>query len=135
MMKSLVFDPIRKKKVVLTPEESVRQQLIRLLSEDLGYPVNLMSCEYSITINGLKYRGDLVLLNRECKPLLLAECKAPSVKITRTTFEQILRYNMALNVKYLLLTNGINTYFAAFNSEVNKYQYLTEIPSYNELSE
>jgi hypothetical protein len=134
-MKPLVFDPIRKKKVVLTPEESVRQQLIGLLSNKLGYPVNLMSCEYSISIDGLKYRGDLVLLNRDCRPLLLAECKAPSVKITRTTFEQILRYNMALKVKYLLLTNGVNTYFAAFDSIANKYQYLTEIPPYNELSE
>ncbi|MEN6619016.1 MAG: type I restriction enzyme HsdR N-terminal domain-containing protein [Rikenellaceae bacterium] len=134
-MKTLVFDPIRKKRVVLTPEEGVRQQLITLLHKNLGYPVNLMSCEYSISINGFKYRGDLVLLNKDLKPLLLAECKAPSVKITRDTFEQVLRYNMALNVKYILLTNGETTYFASYDNSLNNYQYLTEIPSYNELSE
>ena len=134
-MKALVFDPIRKKRVALTPEEGVRQQLISLLHSRLGYPINLMSCEYSISIGGLRYRGDLVLLNKDLKPLFMAECKAPSVKITRDTFEQILRYNMALGVKYLLLTNGETTYFASFNKSINNYQYHTEIPPYNELSE
>ncbi len=134
-MKSLVFDPVRKKKVALTPEEGVRQQLISLLHDRLGYPITLMCCEYSISIDGLKYRGDLVLLDKCLKPRLLAECKAPSVKVTRETFEQIMRYNMALNVKYLLLTNGITTYFASFDNSSNNYKYLTEIPSYNELSE
>lgn len=134
-MKSLVFDPVRKKKVVLTPEEGVRQQLIDLLCNRLGYPVNLMSCEYSISIDGLKYRGDLVLLGRNLKPVLLAECKAPTVKVSRGTFEQILRYNMSLKVKYLLLTNGVDTYFAVFDKESNNYKYLNEILPYNELSE
>lgn len=134
-MKIQVFDPIRKKRVVLTPEEGVRQQLIAMLCNQLGYPLNLMSCEYSISINNLRYRGDLVLLNKSLKPLFLAECKAPTVKITRDTFEQILRYNMALNVKYILLTNGETTYFAAYDNSLEKYQYLTEILPYNELSE
>ncbi|MFA6334483.1 MAG: type I restriction enzyme HsdR N-terminal domain-containing protein [Bacteroidales bacterium] len=134
-MRSLVFDPVRKKKVVLTPEEGVRQQLIDLLHNRLGYPINLMVCEYSMSIGGLKYRGDLVLMNKELKPLLLAECKAPSIKVTKETFEQIMRYNMALNVKHLLLTNGVTTYFASFDRCSNNYKYLTEIPSYNELPE
>jgi hypothetical protein len=134
-MKAVIFDPVRKKKVALTPEEGVRQQLIGFLSNILGYPINLMSCEYSISISGLKYRGDLVLLNKELRPLFMAECKAPSVKITKETFEQILRYNMALNVKYLLLTNGETTYFASFDKTTNNYKYLNEIPPYNELSE
>jgi hypothetical protein len=134
-MNSTVFDPIRKKRVVLTPEEGVRQQLIHMLVKTLGYPANLMVCEYSITINGLRYRGDIVVLNKVLKPLFLAECKAPSVKISRDTFEQILRYNMALNVKHILLTNGETTYFASRDSLTNNYIYLTEIPPYNELSE
>ena len=134
-MRALVFDPVRKKRVALTPEEDVRQQLINLLTNKLGYPVNLMSCEYSITIAGLKYRGDIVLFDKELKPLFMVECKAPSVKITRDTFEQILRYNMALNVKYLLLTNGETTYFATFDKTINDYKYLSDIPPYNELSE
>ncbi len=134
-MKCMIFDPVRKKRVVLTPEEGVRQQLINMLDKKLGYPASLMVCEYSITINGLRYRGDLVVLNKALKPLFLAECKAPSVKIARETFEQILRYNMALNVKYILLTNGDTTYFAKRDASTNNYIYLTEIPSYNELSE
>jgi len=134
-MKSMIFDPVRKKRVVLTPEEGVRQQLIHMLDKKLGYPANLMVCEYSITINGLRYRGDLVVLGKALKPLFLAECKAPSIKITRETFEQILRYNMALNVKYILLTNGETTYFANRDASTNNYIYLTEIPPYNELSE
>jgi len=134
-MKALVFDPIRKKRVVLTPEEEVRQQLINLLTNRLGYPIHLMSCEYSITIAGLKYRGDIVLFNKELRPLFMVECKAPSVKITRNTFEQILRYNMALKVKYLLLTNGETSYFASFDKTTNNYIYLSDIPPYNELSE
>lgn len=134
-MKSMIFDPVRKKRVVLTPEEGVRQQLIHMLYKKLGYPASLMVCEYSIIINGLRYRGDLVVLDKTLKPLFLAECKAPSVKITRETFEQILRYNMALNVKYILLTNGETTYFANRDSSSSNYIYLTEIPPYNELSE
>lgn len=134
-MKASVFDPVRKKRVALTPEEEVRQQLINLLIFRLGYPVHLMSCEYSIIISGLKYRGDIVLFGKDLKPLLMVECKAPSVKISRSTFEQILRYNMALKVKYLLLTNGETTYFAAFDKTSNNYIYLSDIPPYNELSE
>ncbi|MFA5849667.1 MAG: type I restriction enzyme HsdR N-terminal domain-containing protein [Bacteroidales bacterium] len=134
-MNSMIFDPLRKKRVVLTPEEGVRQQLINMLVNTLGYPSSLMVCEYSIIINKLRYRGDLVVLNKTLKPLFLAECKAPSVKITRDTFEQILRYNMALNVKHILLTNGETTYFASRDSITNNYTYLTEIPPYNELSE
>jgi len=134
-MKVLVFDRVRKKRVALTPEEEVRQQLINLLIDKLGYPVHLMSCEYSIIISGLKYRSDIVLFNKDLKPILMVECKSPSVKITRSTFEQILRYNMALKVKYLLLTNGETTYFASFDKITNNYIYLSNIPPYNELSE
>jgi hypothetical protein len=132
-MKEQVFDPVRRKKVALTPEESVRQQLIDYLSNTLGYPISRMVCEYSVEINGLKYRGDLVIVDKELNPFFLAECKAPSIKIGRDTFEQIIRYNSALSVKYLLLTNGITTYFASFDPNCGTYQFITEIPPYNEL--
>jgi len=132
-MKELVFDPVRRKRVVLTPEERVRQQLIVYLSKDLGYPISLMSCEYSVIINGLKYRGDLVIHDKSLTPFFLAECKAPQVKISRDTFEQILRYNSSLKVRYLLLTNGVTTYFASLDDITGKYEYHTEIPSYNGL--
>lgn len=132
-MKEQVFDPVRKKWIALTPEEDVRQQLIGYLSNNLGYPLSRMVCEYSVVINGLKYRGDLVILDKELKPFFLAECKAPSVKIGRETFEQILRYNCALNVRCLLLTNGKTTYFAEQDLLNGNYDYHTEIPPYNEL--
>lgn len=132
-MKEQVFDPVRKKWIALSPEEDVRQQLIGYLSNNLGYPLSRMVCEYSVVINGLKYRGDLVILDKELNPFFLAECKAPSVRIGRETFEQILRYNCALNVRCLLLTNGKTTYFAVQDQLSGNYDYHTEIPSYNEL--
>lgn len=133
-MKELIFDPVRKKRVVLTPEEGVRQWLIKELTECKGYPLSLMSCEFSITLNNVPYRGDLVLYGRDMQPLLLAECKAPNVKITNQSFNQILRYNLALNVKYLIVTNGHQTFLAKITTQTGEYSFLTEIPNYNELS-
>lgn len=133
-MRVTVFDPVRKKSVALTPEESVRQQLIEMLNKTLGAPLHLMSCEYSLEAAGKKYRGDLVIFSREAKPVLLAECKAPSVKISKITFEQILKYNMALGVKHILLTNGPDIYFATLNPQTKNYEYKSEIPPYDELS-
>ncbi|MDD2583385.1 MAG: type I restriction enzyme HsdR N-terminal domain-containing protein [Bacteroidales bacterium] len=133
-MKKLIFDPIRKKRVVLTPEEGVRQWLIKELTESKGYPSHLMSCEFSLTINSVKYRADLVLYGKNMQPLLLAECKAPNIKITQKSFDQILRYNLALKVKYLIVTNGYKTFLAQVATETGEYTFLTEIPHYNELS-
>jgi len=130
-MRETVFDPVRKKRVALTPEEEVRQQLIKELSAEYGYPLQLMSCEYPMTVNRVKYRGDLVIFDKEKNPLLIAECKAPDVKISREIFEQILRYNFALRVRYLLVTNGTETFLARI--EGDNYTFLTEIPHYNEL--
>lgn len=134
IMRATIFDPVRKKRVVLTPEEDVRQQLINMLSQTKGYPVALMTCEYSIILNGNRYRGDLVVHGRDGKPLMLAECKAPSVKIGKEVFDQILTYNALLGVRHILLTNGPDTYFASWCEELEKYEYKTEIPGYDELS-
>jgi len=134
-MRDTIFDPVRKKRVALTPEEEVRQQLIGMLSVLKGFPLHLMSCEYSIVINGNKFRGDLVVFSRDAKPILLAECKAPSVKISRAVFEQILTYNRNLGIRHILLTNGPETYFASFSKESGTYIYKNDIPDYNELSQ
>ncbi len=130
-MRETVFDPVRKKRVALTPEEEVRQQLIKELSGGYGYPLQLMSCEYPLTVNKVRYRGDLVVFDKNTNPLLIAECKSPDVKINREIFEQILRYNFALKVKFLLVTNGNDTFLARIEGE--SYTFLTEIPHYNEL--
>lgn len=132
-MKELVFDPVRKKRVVLTPEEGVRQWLIKELTHTKGYPLHLMSCEFAIAINSVRYRADLVLYGRDMQPILLAECKAPNIKINKKSFDQILRYNLALKVKYIIVTNGNQTFLAKIISETGEYSFLTEIPHYNEL--
>ncbi|MDX9782155.1 MAG: type I restriction enzyme HsdR N-terminal domain-containing protein [Bacteroidales bacterium] len=134
-MRETIFDPVRRKRVALTPEEEVRQQLIQMLSCVKNYPISLMTCEYSLLLNGNKYRGDLVVHDRSGKPLLLAECKAPYVKIGKEVFDQILTYNSSMGVKHILLTNGPDTYFASWSEELGKYEYKTEIPGYHELSE
>jgi hypothetical protein len=133
-MREYVYDPVRKKRVALTPEEDVRQQLIRELSTNHGYPLHLMSCEYSLSINKLCYRGDLVVFNREGAPVMLVECKAPEVGISKDTFLQILRYNVALKVTYLLLTNGLDAFMAKIETKTGEYTFLTSIPEYNEIS-
>ncbi len=133
-MKELIFDPVRKKRVMLTPEEGVRQWLIKELTESKGYPLHLMSCEFAININNVSYRGDLVLYGRDMQPILIAECKAPNIKITKKSFDQILRYNLALRVSYLIVTNGLQTFLAKLTTQTGEYAFLTEIPHYNELS-
>jgi len=132
-MRETVFDPVRRKRVVLTPEEGVRQHLINELSSCCGYPLQLMSCEYPLKINNIKYRGDLVVFDKSAKPILLAECKAPDIKITAETFNQISRYNFVLGVKFLLVTNGNETLLAKIDGK--DVSFLTEIPHYNDLIE
>lgn len=105
--KALVFDEIRKKWLVLTPEEWVRQHLINYLVTEKEVPKSLISLEKEIELNGTSKRYDAVIYNSRMTPVVLVECKAPDVDITQETAEQALRYNLLLNVKYLLLSNGL----------------------------
>lgn len=101
-----IYDVIRKKQVVLTPEEWVRQHIVHYLINDYKFPKALISLEKQLTLNGLTKRTDIVLYNHNGKPLLIVECKAPEVAISQKTFEQISRYNLTLRVPYLWVTNG-----------------------------
>jgi predicted type IV restriction endonuclease len=101
-----VYDPLRKKDVALTPEEEVRQRVIGWLNGTLGFSLNHMMSEYSFKYNGLQYRADVVVFDRDGSIKLLVECKAPSVKIDQSVVEQGLRYNRVLGVQYILFTNG-----------------------------
>ena len=132
-MKETVFDPVRRQSVANTPEEGVRQWLIRLLSSELDYPLHLMSCEYPMDMNGKKYRADLVVFDRGANPVLLAECKAPDVAINNDVFRQILTYNIVLKVKYILVTNGKATFLAKVDPLTGDHSFLDTIPDYNEL--
>lgn len=101
---------VRKKWVALEPEEWVRQHLIYHLSENLGYPMGLMAVEHTLILNDVAKRADLVCFNKDRKPVLLAECKAPNIALSQKTLDQAARYNLVLKVPTLLLTNGLNHY-------------------------
>ncbi|MCK9304960.1 MAG: type I restriction enzyme HsdR N-terminal domain-containing protein [Bacteroidales bacterium] len=133
-MKNSIFDPVRKKRVACTPEEEVRQQLIAYLRDGLGYPESHMSCEYPLKRGKKSYRGDLVIFGNRMEPYLLAECKAPGVKLNIDVFEQIIRYNHMLKVKYLMVTNGETSYCAVYDSLENKYKFIGEIPEFDGFS-
>lgn len=133
-MSDTVFDPVRKKRVVLTPEEGVRQWLIKELSSNYGYPLSLMSCEFPIEANRIQYRGDLIVFSRDGNPVLLAECKAPHIKIDLKVFDQVVKYSLLLKVNYIIVTNGKDIYMGKYSNLTGRYQFLTTIPQYNELS-
>ena len=128
--KVLIFDEIRKKFVALTPEEWVRQHVVKFLLEEKKYPKSYINVEKNIKINGLTKRYDIVVFNPDGSIFLLVECKAPEVSITQNVFDQIARYNLKLNAQYLMVTNGLNNYFCQMDFENEKYVFLKELPIY-----
>lgn len=128
--KVAIFDAIRKKFVMLTPEEWVRQNVVRYLLEEKKYPISLMNVEKSLKINGLTKRYDIVVFNPDGSILILVECKAPEIKIAQTTFDQIARYDLKLKSQFLMLTNGLDHYFCKMDFENKKYTFLEELPNY-----
>jgi hypothetical protein len=125
-----IFDSIRKKFVVLQPEEWVRQHCIQFLIKEKGYPISLINIEKELTINSLKKRYDIVVFNSDGTIHLIVECKAPKISINQSTFDQIARYNLELNATYLMVTNGLNHYYCQMDFELEKYQFLKDIPNY-----
>ncbi len=128
--KTYIFDVVRKKYLLLTPEEWVRQNFIHYLNKEKKYPLGLMGVEQMVKYNSLKTRADIVMYNTEGKANIIVECKAPDVKITQDTFNQIAKYNSQLKVKYLMVTNGMNHYCCKMDYESNRITFLEEIPSY-----
>ncbi len=125
-----IFDRIRKKTVVLTPEEWVRQHLLVFLTEHRGCPRSMVQVERGLMCNGLPRRVDVLVFNRQGKPWLVAECKAPYVELDHDTAMQLARYNMPLRAQHLLLTNGMEHYCYAADYENNRLIRLTDIPAY-----
>lgn len=128
--KKKILDKVRKKYVALTPEEWVRQHFVLFLIEELKYPASLMAIEAKVSINGLPQRADIVVYDRSRKPILIVECKAPKVKITKDVFDQAARYNINLRTNLLVVTNGMNHYCAAIGADGVSYQFLEKIPLY-----
>lgn len=132
--KLFIFDEIRKKFVALQPEEWVRQHVIRFLIEEKKVPKSLINVEKEITINGLVKRYDIVVFSRNGNILLAVECKAPTIQISQTVFDQIARYNLMLKSEILMITNGLNHYFCQMDYEKGKYLFLKELPEYDFLT-
>ena len=128
--KDQIFDPFRKIWVLLTPEEWVRQHVIQFLLQDKKYPKSHINVEKLLKINHLTKRYDVVVYKPNGDITILVECKAPEVKITQSTFDQIARYNMTLNADYLMVTNGLNHYFCKMDYENEKYDFLADLPEY-----
>jgi len=129
--KTAIFDVLRKKFIILTPEEWVRQHTVQYLIQQKNYPQQLLNAEKQLKINKLTRRYDIVAYNPNGSINLIVECKAPSVKITQETFDQIARYNLSLNAELLMVTNGINHYFCKMDYELEKYHFLPEISPYS----
>jgi hypothetical protein len=128
--KVAIFDEIRKKFILLTPEEWVRQHTIQFLLNENQYPKSYINVEKLIKINDLSKRYDVVVFQPNGEIFLLIECKAPEVLISQNTFDQIARYNLVLKAKYLMVTNGLNHYFCQMDFENEKYVFLKELPEY-----
>ncbi len=126
-----IFDVIRKKFVVLQPEEWVRQHLVHYLISEKNYPKSLINVEKQLEINGLKKRYDVVVFNSDGSIAILVECKAPDIAITQTTFNQIAQYNMNLKANYLMVTNGLEHFYCKIDFEQEKYAFLKDIPDFN----
>ena len=125
-----VFDAVRKKYLVLTSEEWVRQHFIHYLNSEKKYPLGLMGVEKIVKYNGQSTRADIILYTNMGKPNMIVECKAPEVKITQDTFDQIAKYNFKLKVDFLVVTNGMQHFCCALDYENNKINFLKEIPQY-----
>lgn len=127
---TLVFDPIRKKEIVLTSEEMVRQLFLIYLIGEKSIPIKHIAVERQIEINNRLFRFDILVFNRQGHPSLIIECKSPKVKLTELTSIQVSKYNLALEAKYLCLTNGINTYFHEIDLENKTIDKINSFPSF-----
>lgn len=129
-----VFDPLRRKSVMLTPEEWVRQHFVSYLVSDLGYPAGLIGNEVSLNLNGLRRRCDSIVWRQsDAAPLMLIEYKAPRVRITAKVFDQITRYNMVFQAPYLIVSNGMTHHCCKIDLQTGAYEFLPEIPAYSSL--
>ena len=127
--KTYIFDEIRKKFIVLTPEEWVRQHVVQYLLLDKKYPKSLINVEKLVKVNDINKRYDGIVFNSDGSIFLLIECKAPEVTISQQTFDQIAQYNLVLKAEYLMVTNGINHYFCKMDFEKETYVFLKELPN------
>ena len=128
-----IFDEIRKKHLVLTPEEWVRQHFIRYLLKEKNFPSALLQIEGGLSLNQTRKRSDILVYNIAGEKIMVIECKAPSVRITQATFDQAARYNSVYKARWLVVTNGLNHYYAKIDHADGNFLFVEELPSYKEL--
>lgn len=116
--------------MVLTPEEWVRQHFVQFLIDEKKYPISLIALEKQLTINNRKKRTDILVFNASGKHEIIVECKAPSIKITQDTFDQIAKYNLKLKANYLIVTNGLEHFYCKMDFEKETYIFLKEVPDF-----
>lgn len=126
-----IWDPLRKKEVVLTPEEEVRQWCIGVLSRSMCVPMHMMMSEAGFKLGGKSFRADVLVYDRKAQPLMVVECKRPEVALTQAVLDQAIRYNMALNVKYIMITNGTKTFICRRKDA--GFVFIDKVPVYDEM--
>lgn len=124
-----IFDPVRSRYVRLTPEEWVRQHFVQYLTRSCGYPVSLMAVEKGFEFQQMAWRADIVVHDRLGRPFLMVECKAPGVRITQSTFDQVSRYNLVVKARFLIVTNGLKHY--CWTIEGSSYRFLDGPPPFS----
>ena len=128
-----IWDSLRKKNVSLTPEERVRQWFISYLNMELKVPLHLMMSEVAFSFGDKRYRADIIIYDRKAAPLAVVECKRPEVRIDREVAQQVIRYNMSLNIRYIFITNGKTSFVFACSADSSVFTPLTAAPSYDEM--
>ena len=128
-----IFDPIRQKYVRLTPEEWVRQHFVQFLVQEQGMPASLIAIEKAFLFQKMTWRADIVVHDRQGRPLLMVECKAPEIAVKQAAFDQVTRYNKVIQAKYLVVTNGLVHYCAALDMAAHTYRFLDSLPTYEAL--
>ena len=130
-MKTVVWDPLRKKEVALTPEERVRQWCIGVLRHKMGVPVHMMMSEAGFKLGDKQFRADILVYDRQARPLMVVECKRPEVELSQEVLDQAIRYNMVLNVKYIIITNGTKTFICRRGDA--GYKFIDTVPDYEQM--
>lgn len=131
--KAMIFDPVRQKYVRLTPEEWVRQHFVQYLVQEQGVPQALVAVETGFVYQGMQRRADVVVYDRQGRPLMMVECKAPEVEVGQDVFDQVARYNKVVQARYLVVTNGLVHYCCALDRARHTYRFLEALPRYEAL--
>ena len=130
-MKQGVWDPLRKKEVALTPEEKVRQWCIGVLKAQMKVPEHMMMSEAGFKLGDKQFRADILVYDRQARPLVVVECKRPEVELTQEVLDQAIRYNMVLDVKYMIITNGTKTFICQKGE--SGYRFINYVPEYEQM--